>query len=88
MELKWVLAIFFMAIFAILVLPVPILHAIGVGIAKTFSFLIDSVSAKLGASSSYNSTPAATNTQAIIPPPNTANTSKNVSKPHNIIINV
>ena len=54
--LKWLVVFFILAIIALLVLPVPVLHAIFSFIGSIFSKLFNAVSYKLNASLVNNST--------------------------------
>jgi hypothetical protein len=52
--LKWLVVFFILAIIALLVLPVPVLHAIFSFIGSIFSKLFNAISYKLGASLTNN----------------------------------
>ena len=54
--LKWLVVLFILAIIALLVLPVPVLHGIFSFIGSVFSKLFNAVSYKLNASLVNNST--------------------------------
>ena len=77
--LKWLVISFILAIIALLVLPVPILHAIFGFIGSISSKLFNAISYKLGAS-------LANNASSNAPTPNTIhiinNTLPNILKPN------